>query len=412
MKLINLHNLMLRAAIGGIGALAVLPGPSFVLAQSSPIPGRPALVAAADKGHLSEVLALLKKTTPRKELGAALGAATYNNHADVVKALLKAGADANSQDFMPGFPVVSEAANMGAIDVLQLLLNAGANPNVPDSANKKTAIFWATHSHNANILRALLRAGADARARDAAGATPLIEAVDWGGSPDMVGILIKAGADLNAEAKNHVTAWRQALAKGSGDIITALIAAGANPKGDDKGKDGPFDPRKFQFNGYDGRAPLMTCALMGRGECVNALLQAGVDANQKHWDGGTKGFTALMMAAQSGGMDVIEALLKGGADPNLMNERGNTALMSAAFGGHIGVIKALFHAGAKLDVQNEMGASSLMLAVIGGHDDAVQALLQAGARVDLKNSKGQTAEVLANKYLDPAILAALKAANH
>ena len=56
-------------------------------------------------------------------------------------------------------------------------------------------------------------------------------------------------------------------------------------------------------------------------EVLDALVQAGSDANRK----GNGGKTALMTAAQHGGVEEVVVLLRTGADPTAKDESGWTA---------------------------------------------------------------------------------------
>ena len=107
---------------------------------------------------------------------------------------------------------------------------------------------------------------------------------------------------------------------GSGEVIKALLAAGANP----------------HLTTADGTTPLMMAAGMGRAtfqpglqrgrrsqtaeEAVNILLDAGADVNAVN----EADFAAIHGAAFRGLNEVIEILVKRGADINARDYRGRT----------------------------------------------------------------------------------------
>ena len=68
--------------------------------------------------------------------------AAYSGQLPMVKLLLDAGADVNSQDH-EGVTALSYASNRGDLELENLLLNKGADANVRDNAGK-TTLMWAT----------------------------------------------------------------------------------------------------------------------------------------------------------------------------------------------------------------------------------------------------------------------------
>ena len=71
-----------------------------------------------------------------------------------------------------------------------------------------------------------------------------------------------------------------------------------------------------------GSSPLIIAATFGQTEVAIALIEAGVDINQKNNDGST----ALHTAALFCHTDIVKALLDKGADKSVRNHSGATAL--------------------------------------------------------------------------------------
>ena len=98
-----------------------------------------------------------------------LGLASRHGLADVVKHLLKEGAEANRRSF--NYSPLSRAAMQGHIDVVKLLLEGGAEINIKDG-------FGSTPLHNAascghiETVKMLISAGADLNVRCFSGCTP------------------------------------------------------------------------------------------------------------------------------------------------------------------------------------------------------------------------------------------------
>jgi ankyrin repeat protein len=119
----------------------------------------------------------------------------------------------------------------------------------------------------------------------------------------------------------------------------------------------------------DGSTPLHAAAVVGRAECVAALLAAGADVARKtqararacvpvrcaalrcalmprHSPPAQRGKTALHFAAAFGKLECAEALLDGGAAAEAADEEGLTALHAASAGGFADVVEALLEHGA------------------------------------------------------------------
>ena len=98
-----------------------------------------------------------------------------------------------------------------------------------------------------------------------------------------------------------------------------------------------------------GVAPLALAATNGNAEIVDALLDAGADANTASPDGAT----ALMTAARTGRRAAVKTLLDHGAAVNIREQWfGETALMWAAAEDHPDVVQLLIHSGAELDARS------------------------------------------------------------
>ncbi|ASF45735.1 ankyrin repeat domain-containing protein [Methylovulum psychrotolerans] len=72
-----------------------------------------------------------------------------------------------------------------------------------------------------------------------------------------------------------------------------------------------------------GNNALWAACYAQNGECIAALLQAGIDPD---YQSPASGATALMFAASSGREAVVEQLIQGGADPTLKNHDDFTAV--------------------------------------------------------------------------------------
>lgn len=81
-----------------------------------------------------------------------------NGHIEVMKLLIKAGANVNAKSSF-GWTALMGAANAGSIEAVKLLLKSGANPK-HRSADKDTALSRAKEAGYADVVKLLREAGA------------------------------------------------------------------------------------------------------------------------------------------------------------------------------------------------------------------------------------------------------------
>lgn len=146
--------------------------------------------------------------------------AINGNHVEIVKALLKAGANPN----IPGDyrvstsrwghtgsipPLVQALSNL---EIAQALIEAGALLDATDREGL-TAFLHATMSNNIPMITLLARAGANVNAHyPTTGKTPLMEAISKG-DQKLVKLLLALGADINAQDRYRKTAFDHAAEK-------------------------------------------------------------------------------------------------------------------------------------------------------------------------------------------------------
>ena len=126
-----------------------------------------------------------------------------------------------------------------------------------------------------------------------------------------------------------------------------------------------------------GMLPLFEAAVVGRGEVIKRLLEAGADPACRDEEDGE---SALMLVCGNASLKSVEALVEGGADVNEADQYGRTPLSEAAGeekADAVKVIKFLLDAGAKVDPGLRL--SPLICAARTGTVKSLQALLDAGA---------------------------------
>lgn len=154
-----------------------------------------------------------------------------------------------------------------------------------------------------------------------------------------------------------------------------------------------------------GATALHLAARAGNVEMVQALLEAGAEANGCHDDSMWAEFSPLHNAAARGHVGVVQALLVAGAacdkfamvtDSPLQGTESEdtsvTPLHLAAEAGHVNVVRALAEAGAMIDMA-DTGSEAVPLhyAVLNDHADVMRALMEAGADIGTVNCYGDSA---------------------
>ena len=157
------------------------------------------------------------KTRERNEGQTYLHFAAYLGHVDIVKVLIRNGADVNAVDrYME--TALHFASKYGHVDVAKVLIQNGANVNAVDKW-KKPALHWAARTGHVEVAKMLIRNGANVNAVEEDNWTALhIAAYD--GHVDVAKVLIENGADVNAVEKDNRTSL--CLAAQYGKVICTL----------------------------------------------------------------------------------------------------------------------------------------------------------------------------------------------
>lgn len=131
--------------------------------------------------------------------------------------------------------VLMTATRAGNLEIVKLLLKYGANPNrgtftgsFPEFLGA-TALFYAAGNGNAEVAKALIDGGANVNARTKGGFTPLMEAAR-AGSYEVAKLLIQRGADPNAKDAKGQTAMTLASGSKQSEMQKFLTSAGAKGK--------------------------------------------------------------------------------------------------------------------------------------------------------------------------------------
>jgi ankyrin repeat protein len=158
----------------------------------------------------------------------ALLVATHANQIEAARLLIEAGADVNARDEIEDSPYLYAGAR-GHLEILKLTLSHGADIR---STNRYggTALIPASERGHVETVRTLIAAGVDVNHVNKLGWTALLEAIILSdGGPrhqQIVKLLLDAGARQNLADKDGVTPMQHAKARGYGEMVALLEAAG------------------------------------------------------------------------------------------------------------------------------------------------------------------------------------------
>lgn len=222
--------------------------------------GSTALIKATATDHPEIVQALLDAgananqicTNPDKSSShyTALQLAARSGYTQLVNLLIQTGITPtlNYTDQHGNTPLFM-AINGNYVDIVKALLKAGANPNIPGNYSVSTSRWGHTGSvpplvqavSNLEIAQALIEAGAHLDATDREGLTAFLRATMANNIP-MIQLLAHAGADINAHYPNTgKTALMEAITKGDIKLVTTLLSVGADISAQDRYRKTAFD---------------------------------------------------------------------------------------------------------------------------------------------------------------------------
>ena len=310
--------------------------------------------------------------------------AVMKRDAEVVRTLIKGGADVNAAQG-DGMTALHWAARNGDVELTRVLLFAGANVKASTRLGGYTPLLLAAQQGHAAVIAALITAGSDVKAANALGTTPLMLAAA-SGDAQTVTMLVENGAEVEAREKTFgQTPLMFAAAANRPDAIAALIKAGADLK---------VTSKVNNVGSLSGPEQELLAQASGSGN------QAGGNGQGRNGQVAAPGAQAAPAAAAAGGGGGRGGRGGGGAAgidrPYFYNELigaqgGATALLLATRGGSTDAAKMLVAAGANV---NQISAGDrttpLLIATINGHFDLAMWLLEQGANPNLAAHNGVT----------------------
>ena len=123
--------------------------------------------------------------------------------------------------------VLHLAAQFSSAQVVNALIDAGADLEALDDQQSTPIHIAAQFDQSGIVVRALIKAGADVKARDKAQDSPLHKAARFNQSADVSMALITAGEDVNSLVHHNLQTPLHLACFFNQGIVNALLEAGA-----------------------------------------------------------------------------------------------------------------------------------------------------------------------------------------
>ena len=273
----------------------------------------------------------------------------------LVKRLVRAGYDMDARSGGSNaehrYPILASAFNQHW-DVVEALVESGASIHVYNDgtllnalAETLTAATWGLFTRVLDqgglqlLNKSKRRADSSSWCNDVLDALALLPSDSW----EMVELLIREGAGVNSSTK-----FRQTEIETDREPVSA------------------------------GGPPLQLAAFQGNKKVIESLIKAGANLSFSFCELGSP----IQAAVRGNRKETLLQLLEYGADINLEGGALGTPLQAAAWNGNLELLNFLLRGGAKVNSGGGLYGGALSAAIHQKHTDIVETLLRSGADVN------------------------------
>ncbi|XP_020899126.1 transient receptor potential cation channel subfamily A member 1 isoform X2 [Exaiptasia diaphana] len=327
---------------------------------------------------------------------AALHYAARCNRVEILKMLLRAGADIDvkgSSKIHAMTPLLC-AAKFNAIESSKVLIREGASVSAKNCYGQ-TALHHAVRRQNIKIVELLLTEGKmDVNVVDIDKTTALHIAAHVGDEMSTK-LLLFHGIEIKAQDNDGFTAFHVAAREGKNDVLRTLLQTARDHKMD----------TTMLLDMPDNYGNTCLHLAVKHGRCSTTQICLNFGASLCVWESSSLQ-TPLHFAAVSGNLCVLRALFEG-KDLDLHAEDGDgmTPVLRASLEGNRDVIEYLLDQGAHVNAPPNTGfPSPLMCAVKRDQHKTMKFLLSKGAQVDQIDTQWRNCLHIAAACSDPKTL--------
>ena len=331
------------------------------------------LEEAAKQGNLTLIQLLLDYGAEKKDKAA--GQAAAKGQLEVVKTMLRNGADPNWKMMYPSLPTQNEriiracpyetilGAAIASADLatVSLLLSEGADPNMAWPREKRPLLL---------AISQLKQAKEDIRSANRKAQEADLQAAYRKKDQEfeaIVQLLLQKGADVTSKDTKGNTPLYLAAQHGFVGLIAIFLAASTD----------------INLLNSDRESPLFLAAGIGHLPTLQLLLDAG--ARVEH------GLSPLYQVASE---EAAQLLLRHGADIQKLDGQRSEALFTAASKGVESVVRILLEKGEQVETTDSRRQTTLHRAVQNGRLEVVRTFLDYGADIESKSSGNETTPLL------------------
>ncbi|RTE79518.1 hypothetical protein BHE90_005979 [Fusarium euwallaceae] len=340
--------------------------------------------------HLNKILdPRLYAFYTRRGSDKALFFSIAEGYCSVLNKTIQSGADLNSlHEWLPGARFTTPlafAAGTGHVEIVKLLLKHGANPNPARWREiQQTPLSVAAGRGNYEIAKILIEAGADVYTTVGveSGSLALYAAACCSDQDDnLVQLLLDKGVlDVSPQEYKGTCALESAIQCGNPSTVKLLVQAGANPV----------------FKTFDGLTPAMLAMEVGSEDLAFLFLETGADLEQTC----DRGQGLVWYAVMHSCTNVLRYLLERGCSANY-----DALLQISVTGVRAGreMTGLLLDAGASVEQQDEQGKTPLRLAFQYKDKGVMELLMERGA--SLKGAgldESQHRSLVGRPWLNPS----------